>query len=166
VPWLRRLVDGKSPRSPGFAPGSIHVGFVVGKVALGQVFLLVLRFYPVNIIPSLFSILISSREWTICPLLAAVQRRSLYYLKINQSLDVSINQSINQSMKPGQSVRKLMSTKWTAGVFLFATTTSSSSWIPELYNEWSLNTHPPPTPLWYSTIISKLDGWWNVQAEC
>jgi hypothetical protein len=39
VPWLRSLVAGLSPRRPGFAPGSIHVGFVVDKVALGQVFL-------------------------------------------------------------------------------------------------------------------------------
>jgi hypothetical protein len=38
VPWLRSLVAGLSPRRPGFAPGSIHVGFVVDKVALGQVF--------------------------------------------------------------------------------------------------------------------------------
>jgi hypothetical protein len=29
VSWLRRLVAGLSPRSHGFAPGSIHVGFVV-----------------------------------------------------------------------------------------------------------------------------------------
>jgi hypothetical protein len=33
----------------GFAPGSVHVGFVVDKVALGQVFLRVLRFSPLNI---------------------------------------------------------------------------------------------------------------------
>jgi hypothetical protein len=39
---------------PGFAPGSIHVGFVVGKVALGQVFFRVLRFSPVSIIPPSF----------------------------------------------------------------------------------------------------------------
>jgi hypothetical protein len=38
-----------SPRRPGFAPGSIHVGFVVDKVAVGQVFLRVLRFSPVII---------------------------------------------------------------------------------------------------------------------
>jgi hypothetical protein len=38
VPWLRWLVAGLSPRRPGFEPGSIHVGFVVDKVALGQVF--------------------------------------------------------------------------------------------------------------------------------
>jgi hypothetical protein len=36
-------------RRPGFATGSIDVGFVVDKVALGQVFLRVLRFFPVNI---------------------------------------------------------------------------------------------------------------------
>jgi hypothetical protein len=38
VPWLRRLVAGLSPRMPGFDPGSVHVEFVVDKVALGQVF--------------------------------------------------------------------------------------------------------------------------------
>jgi hypothetical protein len=48
VPWLKSLVAGLSPRRTGFAPGSIHVGFVVDKVALGQVFLRVLRF-PLSI---------------------------------------------------------------------------------------------------------------------
>jgi hypothetical protein len=38
VPWLRRLVAGLPPRRPGFDPGSVHVGIVVDKVALGQVF--------------------------------------------------------------------------------------------------------------------------------
>jgi hypothetical protein len=33
VPWLRRLVAGLSLRRPGFDPGSVHVGFVVDKVA-------------------------------------------------------------------------------------------------------------------------------------
>jgi hypothetical protein len=51
VPWLRRLVAGLSPRRSGFDPGSVHVGFVVDKVALGQVFPRVLRFSPVNFIP-------------------------------------------------------------------------------------------------------------------
>jgi hypothetical protein len=55
VPWLRLLVAGLSPRSPGFAPRLIHM---VDRVALGQVFLRVLRFYSVNIIPLSFSILI------------------------------------------------------------------------------------------------------------
>jgi hypothetical protein len=76
VLWLRRLVAGLPPRRPIFAPGSVHVGFVMGKVALGQVFLLVLRFYPVNIIPPWFSIL-SPGGRTIGPLVAAVQRHSL-----------------------------------------------------------------------------------------
>ena len=52
VPWLRRLAAGLSPQRPGFDPGSVHVGFVVNKVALGQVFPRVLRFSPVNFIPS------------------------------------------------------------------------------------------------------------------
>jgi hypothetical protein len=51
VPWLRRLVAGLPPRRPVFNPGSVHVGFVVDKVALAQVFPRVLRFSPVNFIP-------------------------------------------------------------------------------------------------------------------
>ena len=51
VPWLRRLVAGLSPRRPGFDLGSVHVGFVVDKVALGQIFPRILRFSPVNLIP-------------------------------------------------------------------------------------------------------------------
>jgi hypothetical protein len=46
VPWLRRLVAGLPPRRRGFDPGSVHVGFVMDKVALGQVFPRVLRFSP------------------------------------------------------------------------------------------------------------------------
>jgi hypothetical protein len=48
VPWLRRLVAGLSLRRPGFDPGSVHVGFVVDKVALGQAFLRVVAF-PLSI---------------------------------------------------------------------------------------------------------------------
>jgi hypothetical protein len=61
VPWLRRLVAGLSPQSPEFAPGSIHVAFLVDRVALGQVCLRVLHFSPVSIIPPSFSILIFHR---------------------------------------------------------------------------------------------------------
>jgi hypothetical protein len=50
VPWLRRLVAGLSPRRTEFDPGSVHMGFVVDEVALGQVSPRVLRFYPVNLI--------------------------------------------------------------------------------------------------------------------
>ena len=53
VPTLRRLVAGLSPRRPGFYPRSVHVGFVVYKVTLGQVFPRVLRFSPVNFFPPL-----------------------------------------------------------------------------------------------------------------
>jgi hypothetical protein len=38
VAVLRRLVAGFPPRRSGFDPKSKHVGFVAGKVALGQVF--------------------------------------------------------------------------------------------------------------------------------
>jgi hypothetical protein len=38
VPQLKRLVAGFPPRRPGFDPRSGYVGFVVDKVALGQVF--------------------------------------------------------------------------------------------------------------------------------
>jgi hypothetical protein len=51
VPWLRRLDAGLPRRRPGFDPGSVHVGFVVDKVALGQVFPRVLRLSTVNFIP-------------------------------------------------------------------------------------------------------------------
>jgi hypothetical protein len=55
VPWLRRLVAGLPPRRPGFDPESVHVGFVVDKVAQGQVVPRVLRFPPVNVIPQFHS---------------------------------------------------------------------------------------------------------------
>jgi hypothetical protein len=42
VSYISHVVNLLTARSPGFAPGSFHVGFVVGKVALGQVFLPVL----------------------------------------------------------------------------------------------------------------------------
>jgi hypothetical protein len=66
VPWLRSLVARLSSRRPGFAPGSIHVEFVMDKVALGLVFLRVLRFSPVSIISPSLSKLISSEEYVIC----------------------------------------------------------------------------------------------------
>jgi hypothetical protein len=53
MPWLQRLVAGLPPWRPEFAPGSVHVGFVVDKAAVGQVFLRVLRFSHANIIPPL-----------------------------------------------------------------------------------------------------------------
>jgi hypothetical protein len=68
VLWLRRLVASLPPRSRRFVPGSVYVGFVVDKVALGQVFLSS-SVLPVSIIPPWLSILISfgdeqkARQW-------------------------------------------------------------------------------------------------------
>jgi hypothetical protein len=53
VPWLRRSVDGLASRRPGFDPSSIPVGFVVDELALQQLSVRVLRFYPVDIIAPL-----------------------------------------------------------------------------------------------------------------
>jgi hypothetical protein len=50
VPWLRQLVAGLSPWRPRFAPGSVHVGFVVDKMAFGQVFSPSSSVFPINII--------------------------------------------------------------------------------------------------------------------
>jgi branched-subunit amino acid transport protein len=47
-----------SLQRPRHVPKSVHVGFVVDKVALAQVFSKFLSFHPVNIIPSLLSMLI------------------------------------------------------------------------------------------------------------
>jgi hypothetical protein len=58
--WLRRLVASLLPRRSGFAPGSVFVGFVAEKVALGQVCLRVIRVSPVNMIPSWLHTHISS----------------------------------------------------------------------------------------------------------
>jgi hypothetical protein len=66
VPWIRSLVAGLSPWRPGFAPGSIHMGFLLGKVAPGQVLLWILLFFPVSIIPPSLSKFISSGECVIC----------------------------------------------------------------------------------------------------
>jgi hypothetical protein len=46
------LISKCKDRRSGFDPGSVRVGFVVDKVALGQACPRVLRFYPVNLIPA------------------------------------------------------------------------------------------------------------------
>jgi len=51
MPRLRRSVAGLSPRRSGLNPRPVRVGFVLHKVTLGQIFLRVLRFPPVNVIP-------------------------------------------------------------------------------------------------------------------
>jgi hypothetical protein len=73
MPWLRQLVSGLS-EAP-FMPGAVHVEFVVNKVMLGWVFLQVLWFSPVNMIPlwlSKLSIYVSSGGRTIGLLVAEV----------------------------------------------------------------------------------------------
>jgi hypothetical protein len=52
APWLRPLVASLAPRRPGFDLKSVHVR-LVDKVALGHVFLGLLRFSLVSIIPSM-----------------------------------------------------------------------------------------------------------------
>jgi hypothetical protein len=44
MPFLRHLVHGLSLQSPGFNVRVVHVGFLVGRVALGQSFPRVLKF--------------------------------------------------------------------------------------------------------------------------
>jgi hypothetical protein len=53
LPLLRRLVSGFLQLCPGFDSRSVHVGFVVDKVAQGQVFLPVRQFSPVSTIPAM-----------------------------------------------------------------------------------------------------------------
>ena len=43
-----------SPRRPEFDLGEVHVLFVVDRVGIRRVFVYVLRYFPVIIIPSLF----------------------------------------------------------------------------------------------------------------
>jgi hypothetical protein len=42
--WLRQIVAGLSLQGVRFVPGSVHVGFMVDRLALGQVFLGVVQF--------------------------------------------------------------------------------------------------------------------------
>jgi hypothetical protein len=77
VPWLRRLVDGISWRKPWFVPGSFHVGFVMDKLALGQVFLRFSVFPCQDHLTIALHNHMSSVGWTVGPLLTAVQRHRL-----------------------------------------------------------------------------------------
>ena len=49
---VNRLVMGLSPRRTCFDPRSVHVGFVVDKVALAHVYLRLLRLQTLHIIPA------------------------------------------------------------------------------------------------------------------
>ena len=52
VPCFRWLVASLSKRRPGFDPRSVHVRFVLGEVAMGQVFLRIIRLSLFYIIPT------------------------------------------------------------------------------------------------------------------
>jgi hypothetical protein len=52
--YVRWLVAGFSPRRPGFAPRSVHVGFLMDSMAQRQVFSC--QFSLVNVIPTLLHI--------------------------------------------------------------------------------------------------------------
>jgi hypothetical protein len=79
VPWLRRLVPGLSPRMPGFASGSVRVGFVWKNWHWDRFLSEFFRFpqclsFHCGSSPLIY---ISRGEWTINPLVAAVQRHHL-----------------------------------------------------------------------------------------
>jgi hypothetical protein len=77
VPYLRRLFAVFSLRRPGFAPRPVYFGFMLDKMTLRQVFLRILRFFPVRIIPPLFHIhsyILSSGGWTKGPIEAQLHR--------------------------------------------------------------------------------------------
>jgi hypothetical protein len=65
-------LTGFSPRRSGFAPRAVHVEFVVDKVVLGQVFMQVLQFSLVNIIPPMLHVSCIIWGWTMGILTAAV----------------------------------------------------------------------------------------------
>jgi hypothetical protein len=73
VPWLRGLVAGLEPRRPGFDPCSVYLGFVVDNVALGHVFLGVLRYSPVKFIPHVLHYLEKLKKLLIIFLLSSSQ---------------------------------------------------------------------------------------------
>jgi hypothetical protein len=71
-PWFKGLVAGLTSRRLDFYPRSFHVGFVVNKLALGQVFLQVLLFSFVITIPPILHInLYLSTRRTSGPILGA-----------------------------------------------------------------------------------------------
>ena len=56
IPLLSWLDCNQSPCRPRFNPRQVHVGFVVGKVTLGQVVLQTIQFFTGSIIPHYFII--------------------------------------------------------------------------------------------------------------
>jgi len=74
------LVPVFSPRKYRFGPGSFHVWFAVDEVIMGQIFVRVLRFFPVTIIPPVlpthfhvpFALSRRTCEWNPCTFQKAV----------------------------------------------------------------------------------------------
>jgi hypothetical protein len=60
APQFGRPVGGLSSERLGFNPGPVHVGFVMNKVALGQVTRRVFRFSPVSVSFHSFTHLLSA----------------------------------------------------------------------------------------------------------
>jgi hypothetical protein len=77
MPSLRRIVADLSLLRPRFAPRSVHMRLVVDKIALRQVCLWALWFYPVIIVSPWLSILIYDLGMNHRPLMATVGKRSL-----------------------------------------------------------------------------------------
>jgi hypothetical protein len=73
VPWLRSLAIGLTPWKPGFDPTSVQVGFVVERLALGQVSVRVLRFCSVNYHSTDTSHSLTCHTWDVK---GAIQRHS------------------------------------------------------------------------------------------
>jgi hypothetical protein len=90
MPWLRQLVTDISLRRAGFTPGSVHVGFVVDKVAFEQFFLRVVEFSPVNIISPWHSMLIYHLEVNIRPVCGCSSETSSHVIDINNNVTANL----------------------------------------------------------------------------
>jgi hypothetical protein len=97
--WLRRLVAGLLPRTSEFSPRSVHVRFLVDKVALGHVFLWVVRFPRKYYSIGAFHTHIFPGGWTIGPLLAAVWDIVSARRHEGASLSMSASASINETIQ-------------------------------------------------------------------
>jgi hypothetical protein len=90
---IRALVDVLSPQRPGFATESVHVGFVVDKVALGKVFFRVLQLSPVNIIPPWLTMFIYHQGMNNRPVGGRSSETS------SHPIDVNINNKMEVTIK-------------------------------------------------------------------
>jgi hypothetical protein len=90
VPNFRRLVAGFSPWSSGFAPRTVHMEFVLDKVAMGKFSLRVLQFSPVSIIPPLLHIH-SCIIWTMGPLASAVPSRQSHPVATIKTVSIRLH---------------------------------------------------------------------------